>query len=197
MGGYTQSKTTTTSLKNNTTKGLQDISDSNNIQSYSLSVFVNPTKYIDGSIYLFNHWNNPAKIISINEDVFSINNINFNIRQQVFQSKINNDSIFTFEFNSISKFIIRGKTFKCFRANNQPKIFEIISESEKFILLKNYRLDLIEGSSNPMVNRKNDKYKTRTTYFIIKDDLIKPFKLRKKNLLDLFNQKSELVLNLC
>ncbi len=188
---FAQTNNSTSSLTNNTNRALQDVSSSNNIQSYGASVFVNPAKYIDGSIYLFKEWKNHAKIVSVDNDVFSLNNINFNIEQQVFQSKISEDSIFTFGFKNISKFIVSGKTFKPINGDKGRKIYEVISESKDFTILKDFKLDIIEGSSNPMVNRKNDKYKTKEAYFIKKNNSVLPFKFKKKNFLSLLKDNNE------
>jgi len=191
--GYAQTNSSTSALTNNTARALQDVSNSNTIQSYGASVFVNPQKTVDGSIYLFKDWKNYAKIVSVDNDVFSLNNLNFNIEQQVFQSKISEDSMFTFGFNNISKFIVQGKTFKQFSSDKGRKVYEVISESKVFTILKEFRLDVVEGSSNPMVNRKNDKYKTKESYFIKKDNSIQKFKLKKKTLLDLLKNNNESV----
>ncbi len=187
--GNTQAKNATSAIINNAEKSFQNVSNSANIQNYGGSVFFNPKKTIDGSIYLFEDWNNYAQIVSIDNDVFSLNNINFNIEQQVFQSKVSVDSIFTFKFNNISKLIIGSKTFKPIKRG----VYEVISESNNFSLLKAYKLEVIEGSINPMVNRKNDKYKKNETYFIKNKDLITPFKLRKKKVLKLLETNTEAI----
>jgi len=53
----------------------------------------------------------------------------------------------------------------------------------EFTIMKGHTVQLIEGSANPMVNRKFDKNIQKTSYYIMRDDRIKPFKLKKQKIL--------------
>ena len=124
---------------------------------------------------------------------------NLNIERNTFESKVSGDSIFTFNFNNINKFVINNKAFKNFYYKNQNRVFEIVFESKEFSILKGYRVELIEGSVNPMVNRKNDKYVQKFSFYLRQGDNIKPFKVKKKNVLSLVDgdkQKADRIMKL-
>jgi len=147
--------------------------------------FINPKRIIEGSVHLFKKWENLAIIITNDNQRYSIKNINLNIERNIFESRISGDSIFTFNFNNIDRFIVNNKVFKNFYYNDDNRVYEMIYESEEFTIMKGHTVQLIEGSANPMVNRKFDKNIQKSSYYIMKDDKIKPFKLKKQKILRL------------
>ena len=162
------------------------------LSSYGVSaVAYNPKKTISGSVHLFKNWKNYAVIITLEDQNFSLNNINLNIERNTFESKIPGDSIFTFNFNNIDKFVINNKVFKNYYHNNGNRVFEMIYQSDEFSILKGYRVQLVEGSTNPMVNRKNSKFVQRSSYYLKKGNDIKSFKLSKKRVLGLIQGNQE------
>ena len=62
---------------------------------------------------------------------------------------------------------------------------EVIFESDDFSVLKGFKVELIEGSANPMVNRLRDKYVRKHDYFLKSENTIKPFKLKKSRIMKL------------
>lgn len=164
------------------------------LSSYgAFATFFNPKKAVDGSVYLFSSWKNYAGIFTNDNQNFSLNNINLNIERNTFESKISEDSIFTFSFNNIDKFVVNNKIFKNFYYNNDNRVFEMIYESDEFSILKGYRVILIEGSANPMVNRKNSKLVQKSSYYIMKGKSISPFRLSKKKVLGLVEDNPDRV----
>ncbi len=155
--------------------------------------FTNPKRTTDGSVYLFKKWKNYAMIVTINDEKFSLNNINLNIEKNVFVSKISEDSIFTFNFNNIDKFIVNNRKFKSFYHINENRVFEVIYESDDFTIMKGYRVSLIEGSANPMINRKNNKLVQKSSIYVMKGNDINSFKLSKKRILALIGNDAERV----
>jgi len=162
---------------------MLDISNANKFGS--TMVFINPKRRTIGSVHLFKDWNNYAIIITNDNSRFSLRNINLNIERNVFESKIEGGSVFTFNFNNIDRFVVNNRVFKNFYYDDDNRVYELIYEADEFILMKGFNVEMIEGSANPMVNRRFDKWAQKTRYYILQNDEIKPIKLKKKKILKL------------
>lgn len=167
--------------------------------SFGASVFfVNPKRIVDGTVYLFDDWNNRGVIYTTDHEKLAIYNINLNIKRNAFESKVGNDSLFSFSFNNIEKFVINNRVFKNYYWDNDNRVYEEIVKHKNYEILKGFNVKFIEGSSNPMLNRKNDKYIRNESYYIRKDGKISFLALKKSRilkLLDLNNQQKEKVLD--
>lgn len=156
--------------------------------SYGSSVyFVNPKRQVDGTVYLFDNWDNYAVIYTDNHQRFSLRNINLNIQRNNFESKVGRDSLFSFSFNNIEKFVINDRTFKNYYWDDDNRVYELIAQGKNFEILKGFFVTYIEGNSNPMLNRKNDKYVRSEKYFVRKDDKISSLILKKSRVLKFLN----------
>ena len=171
---------------------------SNASSDFGTSFFYNqPNKFIIGSAYLFDDWNNNGEIQTLTGERFLVRNINLNISRNAFEAKINdNDSIFSFTFNNIKQIIINGKSYKNYYYNEDNRVYELIYSGNNFTLLKGFNVKLVTGSGNPMVNRSNDKYVKKESYFMRSNSekTIENFKMNKRSLNRLF-EKSAVDLN--
>ena len=171
---------------------------SNASSDFGTSFFYNqPNKFIIGSAYLFDEWNNDGEIQTLTGERFLVRNINLNISRNAFEAKINdNDSIFSFTFNNIKQIIINGKSYKNYYYNEDNRVYELVYSGNNFTLLKGFNVKLVTGSGNPMVNRSNDKYVKKESYFIRSNSekTIENFKMNKRSLNRLF-EKSVVDLN--
>lgn len=162
--------------------------------NFGSSFFYNqPNKVILGSTYLFDEWNNDGEIQTVTGERFLVRNINLNLSRNAFEAKVNdNDSIFSFNFNNIKQIVINGKSYKNYYFNEENRVYEIIYTNEKFSILKGFSVKLVTGSGNPMVNRSNDKYVKKESYFIrdVDDKSIQKFKLNKRSFSKLFSNKN-------
>ena len=158
--------------------------------NFGTSFFYNqPNKVILGSAYLFDEWNNDGEIQTLTGERFLVRNINLNISRNAFEAKINdNDSIFSFNFNNIKQIIINGKYYKNYFNNEDNRVYELVYTGKTFSILKGFAVKLVTGSGNPMVNRSNDKYVKKESYFIRSTDtkIIESFKMNKRSLNKLF-----------
>ena len=161
--------------------------------NFGSSFFYNqPNKVILGSTYLFDEWNNDGEIQTVTGERFLVRNINLNLSRNAFEAKVNdNDSIFSFNFNNIKQIVINGKSYKNYYFNEENRVYELIYSNENFSILKGFSVKLVTGSGNPMVNRSNDKYVKKESYFIrdAVDKSIQKFKLNKRSLGKLFSNK--------
>lgn len=150
------------------------------------ATFYNPKFDREGSIYLFDGWDQSAIIFpkGVNQG-FTERQMNFNIQRSLFETRVKGDSIKAFNFASIEKIIVDGRTFKSFYLEElqRQKIFEVVYKGKDFTLLKGYTVDILEASPNPMIARPRDKYIQRVTYYVETDTELKEFKLKKKAIL--------------
>ena len=162
--------------------------------NYGSTFFYNTRNVILGSVYLFDEWNNNAEIHTLSNERFLVRNINLNINRNAFEAKLtDSDSIFSFNFNNIKQIVINDKTYKNYYYNDDNRVYEILYESNKFSIMKGFSIKLVSSSGNPMVNRSNDKYAKFSSYFIKKNNSIKPFKLRKRSIYNLLNDDKNII----
>lgn len=178
-------------LVNNTSQSLSTASTSKNSSYGSTLHVMNPRRRIEGTSYLFDNWNNMAIVHTNDNQRFAVRDVNLNLKLHTFEARVGMDSIFTFNFNNIDKFIINDEVYKNYYWDNDNKVYQVIYETKDFQLLKGFKVVLQEGSANPMLNRMTDKYIRKSSYFIRRNDAIKPFRLTKKRILKLANGNSE------
>ena len=164
----------------------------NNVRSQGqASLFINPAREIDGSIHLFDNWENTAIIHTNDAQRFMLRNINLNLKRNTFESKISKDSLFTFNFNNIEKFVINNKVYKNYYWDDDNKVYQVIYDGDDFQILKGYKLEFVEGSANPMLNRARDKYIQKEYYYLREEGRIKYFNLKKGRILKLLKGQED------
>ena len=146
----------------------------------------------DGSVMLFNEWENRG-VIEVDDKRYIFSNMNFHLLQSTFMSKIDNDSVVSFDLSTFNRIVINDLTFKSIYnpAKSANENFQVIYEGSDMSILKNYEIVVREASPNPMVNRKNRKIQKKGHYFLKDGNSIKPFKFKKKSIVALAGDKSE------
>jgi len=182
-----QTNNSNTGFVGNNAQALSTAGNSNVQQHGTASYFTNPKREVKGSYHLLEKWDNRAVMITLDGSKYRVNNVNVNLKSQTFESRFKKDSLFTYGFNTLDRFIINNKVYKNFFYNEDNRIYEIVHESPKFSILKGFNLELIEGSANPMLNRKDDKYIQKQYHYIKTDSEIKKFKMKKKKVLKLIS----------
>ncbi|SNS17493.1 hypothetical protein SAMN06265376_107232 [Dokdonia pacifica] len=161
------------------------------------SIVRNPPRPIEGTVYLFDTWyNNTLIVTTTQEKPIRLNsNINFNAKRNVFESKIDKETIFTFNFTNIEKIVINNRVFKNIYSpvDGSYRVFEVIAETDDFEIYKNYTIDIREGNPNPLLARANDKYIMRDSYYVKKGKSFKRLKLKKSEILKAAGSKSSVV----
>jgi hypothetical protein len=165
---------------------LQKISHGSGYNGGTMTFF-NPPRQVDGSEYLFDDWKNYAVIYTEDNQTFALRNINLNIKQNAFVSKVEGDSLFTFSFNNIDKIQINGRTYKNYYWDDDNRVYEIIYEGDEWSIVKGFKIVEVTGSANPMVNRTRDRLVRKSFYYLKDDKGINSFRLKKSKILKLLN----------
>ncbi len=158
-------------------------------------VVYNPPRNIDGTVYMFESWNNKV-VISAGDKNFSLRNANFNAKKNTFESKIQGtDSIFTFDFTNIEKMVVNNRIFKRVFSPVESgyKIYEVVAESGDYAIFKDNYLEVKEGNPNPLLLQTNDKYIFRDSYYVKNSKSFKKLKFKKSSILKSFGNKSSKV----
>ncbi len=156
----------------------------------------NTTPTIKGSTYLFDSWNNNAKLY-VDNKVYIVKEFNFNVQNQRFEAKFSEDSVLIMNTSKIKKIIIRDKVFNRLELedNTSNPFFEVIGSFDNSILLKKYDLDIQEGSFNHMTQKliTPSVYIIKEAYFTANLDgtNVKETKLKKSTILKLFDQNKQ------
>lgn len=182
---FAQDKDQNIQFVQNTQQLVNAANTNNNPAQGSAMRFVNPPRAVDGSNYLWNSWDNKGIIVTEDEQKFLIKNVNLNVRRNVFESKINQDSIFSFNFNNVDRFIINNKVYKNFYWEDDNRVYQLLFENDDFQFLKGFKINYVEGSANPMLGRKNDRIVKKEYYFVRQEGQIKVFRPSKKKFMKL------------
>ena len=146
---------------------------------------------LDGSVFLFDNPETPG-LVYLKDKVLKIDNINYNIENDQFFTKIKNDSVFLYTFDNINKISIKNRDFvELFDpTENKKSVFEILHKGKKISLFKKHSVRFITGSDNPMVNRPRSEFKKNSWYFIKQRNKMKKIKLKKSTILNLVDINS-------
>jgi len=174
--------------QNNTTlsgsQASNNLNRGNDLSYGSSMTFYNPKRFIEGTYHLFENWDNIATIYTISNEEFLVKRINLNLTRNSFEAKISDsDSIFSFTFNNIEKIVINNRTYKNYYYNDNNRVYEMLFDTDQYKFMKGFKVKLITGSANPMINRPNDKYVRGEEYFVMINGSISPLKKLKKKFL--------------
>lgn len=153
----------------------------------------NPPRGVEGSVYLYDNWNNSAIIETTENKRYKVRKVNFNTKTNGLEARINGDSIFTFDYTNIDRVVINNRAFKNAYSPVEGgyRVFEVIAETNDFAIYKDYVLDIKEGNPNPMLAQANDKYIVRDSYYMKKGKTFRKIKLKKSNVLKLTGKKAD------
>lgn len=146
-------------------------------------------KEILGSFYLFENWNSKSKIETFTNRVYNINNLNFDLEEGKFLSKISRDSMYVYK--NLKEVFINKKRF----INIENKYYEVLVNGTPYSLIKNYYGVLKPAITNKMTNQliKAPEYVAKYKYYLKgeNDSSIKEVFLKKNTILKLLNTKKK------
>ncbi len=147
---------------------------------------------INGSLYLFDTWDNLGSIEYDNKK-YILKDVNYNILLDQFEYKISSDSVFVFD-NNIDLVHLANKKFKKYYldVNLGRKYCEVVFEGINYSLIKKYDVRLREAGPNPlMLKDQGNKFITSKKYYIKNNvtNSLFSIKFKKKNIVSLFPDK--------
>ena len=149
-----------------------------------------------GNVLLFENWENNGVLQLSNGEVYTINNINIDTRDNTIVSKFGEDSVYTFDPNGLKRVSINMRNFESvfIPQTKGMRVVEIIFDFNDVVLYKDFYSEMLEGNTNPIKGRiEKNKMIKKANYYISKNDQIEKIRLSKKNILKLFpDNKSEI-----
>jgi len=149
---------------------------------------------IKGSPYLFEKWNTDSKIFT-KERTYNIKYFNYNIVKEQFEAKFSEDSVLIISTGGIKKIKINNVVMKPYYdiEANKFTFFEEIGNINGKMVVKKYKIKVVEGNFNPMTQKKitPDRYVNSEQLFIVENDKkpLKRLKLKKSSILNLMDSE--------
>jgi len=170
----------TTNTINNTRQGF------GRHEGFDMAVgFVNARTRTEGSAYYFDDWNTEGVIYIKDKGRVKIKKVNINLFDSKLEAVYDENSVFTFDSDNLIKIVINDKVFRTFEINKELKFFELIF-NDKLSIYRYYSVIYSQGSKNPMLSRKNNKYIKKAKYYLYRDGELTMMKLSKKSFSKLF-----------
>lgn len=148
--------------------------------SYDLGLgFVNPNFITDGSAYYFKNWDTNGVIYTKSNGNFKIEKVNLNLYTSTLDALYDDTSVFSFDSKNLMKIVINEHVFRVFEIGDELKILESIY-NDGLSVYKFNSVSFSEGSINPMVNRKVNKYIRKDQYYLYRDRQLIKMKMSSK-----------------
>ena len=179
------------------TKAGTDLNDLQYLQTGGMWVRnLNVEDPVKGSPYLFENWNNEAKIY-MNDKIYKIGSFNYNIAKEQFEAKFSEDSVLVISTGSIKQIKINHIVMKPYYDSERDKFtfFEEIGSIKKGMVLKKYVVKKVESNFNPMTQKKlgPDRYVNEEYLYLADNEtkILKRLKLKKSSILNLIDLKKK------
>lgn len=151
--------------------------------------FANPALRTEGSPYYFDNWNNQATLLIKDKGNVKIEKVNINLYANKFEAVYDENNVFTFDSNNLIRIKINDKIFRTFVVEDQIRILELLFDG-KLSVYKDYSVTYAEGSPNPMLSRKTNKYIKKPKYYVYDDGTLKEMKMNKKSVSKLLQSEN-------
>lgn len=162
----------------------------------------NPSNDLVGSSYLFDSWEN-TNFVHLNNaskgnETAKLQNVNFNVVDNRFSTKIGNNKVFNFNHDYFDYVIINNRRFETFfdPKTNKNRIYEVIGNIGDKKFIKSFSTFIVKGKvSSYQTSVPVDKLKIKSQYFIKDKNNFIEFKPKKKTILDLLSDKREEIIS--
>ncbi|WGK63642.1 hypothetical protein [Croceiramulus getboli] len=178
----------------------QEIADiAYNAQSWNnFATFVLDDEDLDkvrGRYHALEDWNNKGVLAVRDGGKYIINSVNLNLRKDLFESRITEDSLFVFNRDNVEFLVINGRKFEYINSgiHGGTKPFEVLYEGDAIKLLMTYDLEVKQPESNDPLMIKSDKpeFDIDNTYYLKEGNSLRAFNVRKRDILDYFGAQKD------
>ena len=183
------------------TKAGTDMNDLQFLQTGGMWVRNLPTEEpIKGNPYLFENWNNHAKIF-IGDKIYRIGLFNYNIALERFEAKLSEDSVLVISTGAVKKIEFNNIVLKPHYdiEFNKFSFFEELGNINGSVVLKKHVTRIIQGNFNPMTQKKNtpDRYVHEEHLYLLKEEHkpLERLKLKKSAILGLMSSQEKIKVN--
>ncbi len=146
----------------------------------------------NGTPFLFDNWNKKATVY-IKGKSYAVNNVNYNIQEDRFFTKIDTDSLLVFDFRHIDKIVVDNREFVDLYNNDKREnnIYEVIFRNKEFNILKAFSISLTEPKQAPGAGIAKPNIAKTIKYFYYSNKKMKPLRINKKSVLKLVGANNE------
>lgn len=148
---------------------------------------------IEGNVYLFSSWDGSYEIYVPGNKGYSMQNLNYNIKDRILESKISKDSVFQFDIEKINFIKHDGKKYDVLKVNDGSELVEEIFVTDNVSFVKRFNVVLSKSVVNPLlqISTQNDVYSINKSFFLkVKEKDFVEVKLNKRSVLKLLADKS-------
>lgn len=131
--------------------------------------FVNARPLTEGTSHYFDNWDTEGTIFIKDKGRVKIKKVNINLYDNKLEAIYDENSVFTFDSQNLIRIVINDKVFRTFEFKGETKIFEQIFNN-KLSIYRYYNVRYTEASTNPMINRKVNKFTKRAIYYLYNKD---------------------------
>ena len=141
---------------------------------------------IDGSSYFFKTPNDAnIKLVNSNKPIRV--KINYNIRKEKFEFK-SGDDYYSLSTEDIESIVFVNHSFIVYNS----KFYELVTENDKFSVLKSHLIEAIEPKYQPGIEDKpNLRYRKANMLHLVINNKISQVKSSKKSIISLFNKSEQ------
>lgn len=152
----------------------------------AIKVNNNKSNGIEGSKHLFATWDGNYIVQSIKGTRYNLNNLNYNLQSKKLESLLTKDSIFELKSNQVDYILTNNKRYKVIN----EELFQELNNG-KFKIYKQFTVKVQDAFINPMTKTESGapQYVQVPKYFYYRNDILTPFKLKKKDVLGLLSDK--------
>ena len=143
--------------------------------------------------FVFENWESKGEFNLLNGTKFNVQNVNFDVATNQFQSRISDLNYFTFDSEKLSKVDIAGRIFikKFSTANNGYRFYELLVQTDIFSIYKDFSIKLEPGRVRSGVTDSEVRQSLKTTYYMERENSKVNFRPSLRGLTKIFDDKKD------